>query len=262
MRLNAPVIGMSVSANGRGYRLVASDGGVFSFGDTAFYGSLGATPGVAAAALAPATDGYWLASTDGEVYKITSGWRAPVAPPSWGAHNYLARIVDKPLRWDPCHTIRVQWNLAGRPYEGILSQALAKVAVATGLTLVPVGATSATIGPDGAADILVVVRRGSEHPINAAWGETNIVGRWSFDRTEQYLTAATISINGNHSASADWVGLNPIGPLLLHELGHAVGLDHVFDIGQVMYPTTSRTEFGPGDLEGLWRVGNAAGCAH
>jgi hypothetical protein len=33
---------MSVSSSGNGYWLVASDGGVFSFGDAVFYGSTGA----------------------------------------------------------------------------------------------------------------------------------------------------------------------------------------------------------------------------
>ncbi len=51
--------------------------------------------------------------------------------------------------------------------------------------------------------------------------------------------------------------------LLLHELGHAVGLDHVSDRGQVMAPElTSATppRYAAGDLAGLREVGKAAGC--
>jgi len=37
----APVVGAAATASGRGYWLVARDGGVFTYGDATFYGSLG-----------------------------------------------------------------------------------------------------------------------------------------------------------------------------------------------------------------------------
>ena len=37
--LNKPIVGMAATPDGDGYWLVASDGGIFSFGDAAFYGS-------------------------------------------------------------------------------------------------------------------------------------------------------------------------------------------------------------------------------
>ncbi|HWG74110.1 MAG TPA: hypothetical protein VG184_08660 [Acidimicrobiales bacterium] len=43
-RLNKPVIGMASTSGWNGYWLVASDGGVFTFGDALFYGSLGGNP--------------------------------------------------------------------------------------------------------------------------------------------------------------------------------------------------------------------------
>ena len=39
--LNAPIVGMATTPDGGGYWLVASDGGVFTFGDAGFYGSTG-----------------------------------------------------------------------------------------------------------------------------------------------------------------------------------------------------------------------------
>ena len=39
--LNKPIVGMTATPDGHGYWLVASDGGVFNFGDAAFYGSMG-----------------------------------------------------------------------------------------------------------------------------------------------------------------------------------------------------------------------------
>jgi trimeric autotransporter adhesin len=58
---------------GNGYWLVASDGGVFSFGDAAFYGSEGAThlnkPIVGMAATSDG-NGYWLVASDGGVFSF------------------------------------------------------------------------------------------------------------------------------------------------------------------------------------------------
>jgi hypothetical protein len=38
-----PIVGMSATDNGSGYRMVAADGGIFSFG-ALFYGSTGGLP--------------------------------------------------------------------------------------------------------------------------------------------------------------------------------------------------------------------------
>ncbi len=40
--MNKPVVGMAATPDGQGYWLVASDGGVFSFGDAGFHGSAAA----------------------------------------------------------------------------------------------------------------------------------------------------------------------------------------------------------------------------
>ena len=59
---------MAPTADGRGYRLVASDGGVFTYGDAGFYGSMGGrtldAPVVGMAAT-PDGRGYWLVASDG-----------------------------------------------------------------------------------------------------------------------------------------------------------------------------------------------------
>jgi uncharacterized protein YkwD len=66
-----PIVGVASAPSGNGYWLVASDGGVFTFGDAKFYGSTGgrqlAAPIVGIAAT-PSGDGYWLVASDGGVF--------------------------------------------------------------------------------------------------------------------------------------------------------------------------------------------------
>ena len=71
--LAAPAVGMAASAGGNGYWLVASDGGIFSFGAAQFYGSMGGRPldapivGMAASA---GGNGYWLVASDGGIFSF------------------------------------------------------------------------------------------------------------------------------------------------------------------------------------------------
>ena len=70
--LDAPIVGMVPSADGGGYFMVASDGGVFAFGDARFAGSCPGIGGCSGAAVAVMPDasgnGYWLVTQTGHVY--------------------------------------------------------------------------------------------------------------------------------------------------------------------------------------------------
>jgi len=69
------VIGMGASIHGKGYWLLASDGGMFSFGNAAFHGSipgLGACPGATTTTAVAFTGthtgkGYWVVLASGKV---------------------------------------------------------------------------------------------------------------------------------------------------------------------------------------------------
>ena len=77
--LNQPIVGMADTPDGAGYWEVASDGGIFTFGDAQFYGSTGgdppSTPGVGMA-VDDATGGYWIVDQANQVF----GFNAPVLP--------------------------------------------------------------------------------------------------------------------------------------------------------------------------------------
>ena len=49
--------------------------------------------------------------------------------------------------------------------------------------------------------------------------------------------------------------------MILHELGHLMGLGHVRTRGELMHPAGGGVvDFGPGDLEGLRQLGADGGC--
>ena len=83
--LAAPIVAMVPSTDDAGYFMVASDGGVFAFGDARFAGScpgIGGCSGAAVAVMPDATgNGYWLVTATGNVYAFGD---APFlgAPPS------------------------------------------------------------------------------------------------------------------------------------------------------------------------------------
>ena len=69
--LNKPVVGMAATPDGDGYWLVASDGGIFAFGDAGFYGSMGGHPlnqPIVGMAATPDGKGYWLVAADGGIF--------------------------------------------------------------------------------------------------------------------------------------------------------------------------------------------------
>ena len=64
---------MAPTPDGHGYWLVASDGGIFAFGDAGFFGSTGAiTLNKPIVGMAPTPDGagYWLVASDGGVFNF------------------------------------------------------------------------------------------------------------------------------------------------------------------------------------------------
>ncbi len=83
LKLNKPVVGMAstpyspgvgaapASPAGLGYWLVASDGGIFSYGDATFFGSTGGmtlNKPIVGMASTPDGKGYWLVASDGGIF--------------------------------------------------------------------------------------------------------------------------------------------------------------------------------------------------
>jgi hypothetical protein len=79
---------MAATSDGKGYWLVAADGGIFSFGDAQFYGSTGGivvNEPIVAMAATPDGKGYWLVAADGGIFtfgdaRFFGSWAADDLP--------------------------------------------------------------------------------------------------------------------------------------------------------------------------------------
>jgi len=71
-QLNSPLVAMANTPDGKGYWLVAADGGVFTFGDAKFHGSGGSKFFGVVIDMAPGANGrgYWLLNSVGQVFTL------------------------------------------------------------------------------------------------------------------------------------------------------------------------------------------------
>jgi hypothetical protein len=86
LTLRAQIVGMAATPDRGGYWLVAADGGIFSFGDAAYYGSMGGkTLNAPIVGMAASADGkgYWLAAADGGIFAFGD---APFEGSTGGVH--------------------------------------------------------------------------------------------------------------------------------------------------------------------------------
>lgn len=189
-------------------------------------------------------------------------------PPS--AQPYVFTRVNSagPLRWNPCQPIPYSINLSGYGPDKrfVIREALDRVQAATGLIFAAAPDTAYTPtsnNPTGgvpAGSELVIALTDEAHSDLVAG---SIVGRADISFSSVILRGTVVVDMGDIGGRPEWQSTG-IGPVLLHELGHAVGLAHVADASQVM--NSVATQSGPntyaaGDLTGLWQVGAAGGCA-
>jgi hypothetical protein len=83
----APVVGAAGTPDGLGSWLVASDGGIFSFGEAQFFGSTGAirlNQPIVGMAATPTGHGYWLVASDGGIF-------------SFGDAQFFGSVAASPL---------------------------------------------------------------------------------------------------------------------------------------------------------------------
>jgi Matrixin len=197
--------------------------------------------------------------------------------------TFIARQSDKesPVAYDPCRPIHYVTNPRTVPPNGerMVTDALAAISEATGLVFIDDGATDEE--PDQNRAAFQRSRYGDRWaPVLIAWSDPSrspdlnkdVIGQAGslyvdthdtnpLDRRTKVYITGMLALDGPSFASIqprDGVKAQDIGrAVILHELGHLVGLDHVEDPTQVMYPSTSYkvTSLAPGDLNGLAKLG-------
>ena len=200
---------------------------------------------------------------------------ADATEPQDGSYTFVKtqdRGSRRPVAWDPCKPIEFFVNTTREPRRaaGLIDEALAEVTAASGLEFRSLGFTN--VRPWRREQEL----RPHHEPVVFDWATPRefpeLSGRtaglaWSrWDRDEKaqelhYVTGLMVldaplfrrlleAPGGRAEARA----------IVMHELGHLVGLLHVDDPGELMHGgDLTRLDFGPGDRQGLAALG-AGSC--
>ena len=177
-----------------------------------------------------------------------------------------------PVTWSPCRPLRYVIRPAYAPAggAGAIASALAEVGHATGLKFVDAGAT--TESPTEDRSDYQPARYGKRWaPILIAWATPTEVPDFGIDVAGEAGPARAQNSKGVLTYVSGTVYLDPqkfteiaarggdaaAKVVILHELGHLVGLAHISDPADVMFPQASAqvTTFARGDLSGLAALG-------
>jgi len=196
------------------------------------------------------------------------------AEAGWGP-SYIDTL-GRPARWDPCMPIHYVVHTRWAPPTGRadLATALAQLSEASGLRFVDDGETGEV--PLRTREAYQPARYGKRWaPILIGWvpvantdlglgdgvqGVTMAIALGGRDGGS--IVTAQVALDADRRLPGGFGAGATEGEVLLHELAHAVGLGHVQDPTQVMFPqtTNSESQFGAGDRAGLAALGRNAGC--
>lgn len=185
----------------------------------------------------------------------------------------IPEVGGRPVTWDPCRPIHLVVNNAEAPpgADQLIREAVASVSSATGLQFVFEGATAET--PIDRRPPIENSRYGNRwSPVLVAWTDPSQIpaleGRVAgvagpveapyYTATQQHWVSGTVNLDGPQFSallrSVD--GRAAARAIVMHEFAHLVGLDHVPVKTELMYESNfGQRVFGPGDLEGLRRLG-------
>jgi hypothetical protein len=195
--------------------------------------------------------------------------------------DYAFLQVDRssgdPIRYDPCSPIRYVVNRSAAPEGAVadLERSIALFEEAMDADFAFEGFTDEAATPDRRIYQPDRYPRDEWAPILFSWvpperllqpNEQAVGAAGSAyvrnDRGNLVYVTGTVTFNSEARLLPGFELGDSWGDVTLHELGHIVGLAHVNDSTQVMYPdvTGGEARLGAGDLAGLERLGRAGGC--
>lgn len=180
-----------------------------------------------------------------------------------GSHAFQATQpgTDVPVSYSPCHPIHYVVNPDGGPpgAVGLVRDAVAEVSRRSGFVFTYDGTTEDRAFARTGGPVLVGFATDEEFGHLATSGDAVGVGGSSYVDGgvgfRQYRTGMVALKASWFRHSAVMAREDEERAVVLHELGHVLGLAHVDDRGELMYRSLTRTSFGPGDLEGLAALG-------
>lgn len=174
-----------------------------------------------------------------------------------------------PVAWNPCESIRYVVNPTGAPdgWEDLVADAVDVVSDAAGLSFEFEGTTN----DRGFTDRLDGF--GRAEPVLIGWADSTEVSKLEGDVAglagpvtqtragfSRYVSGMVVLDRG----AFEELESQPDGEahqqaILMHELGHLLGLDHVADRNELMYDSNlGRTTLGKGDRKGLALLGGVS----
>jgi hypothetical protein len=197
------------------------------------------------------------------------------APLEGGTHAFIAFQADgvTPVTYDPCRPVHYVLRPDNAPVGGeeAVHAAFARLSEVTGLQFVHDGGSDEATTLDRSifqperygdrwAPVLVAWESEEQNPALAGdtVGQAGSVAVSLGDGPRVFVTG-TVSLDaGRMPEILDFRdGVETARAIILHELGHLVGLGHVDDGQQLMYPEARRDvpDYAPGDLTGLAVLG-------
>jgi hypothetical protein len=274
-----PFVGVAATRDGSGYWAVNRDGAVAAYGTAPPFGSANAAFRNVVGITSTASGlGYWLVTSDGNVLTRAS------APAPASSYAFLARDpAGKPLRFDPCTPIRFVVNPEGAPAGAVdeVREAFRRLGSALGATFVDAGLTDerhirigsgnrasyqpSRYGQGRWAPILVSWVTAGDEPVLAGnvLGYGGSTSYWNASSDRAFVTGEVVFDRDLGMTRPGFGAGLTRGNLVLHELGHVAGLDHVQERLQTMYPSISSESpdgYSSGDRAGLALLGRSAGC--
>jgi Matrixin len=177
---------------------------------------------------------------------------------------------DRPVGFSSCRMIQVAVYPAGGPpdAERLVREAVAQARAASGLDIVVTGAYGGH-APNWNFEAAPV---SASDPVSISWQDASAIAELTDEVAGlggspvvagpdgvRYRIAGTVALSRDYySYLAGKDDHAEELAVILHELGHVLGLAHVDSPRELMYDGNNGTErYGPGDLEGLRQLGNA-----